>query len=137
MNEKILKNITVAKEYIEKVKRLNNPNKKEFLQSEATYLSVSMALFIILNSFIEIGEEIIEIKQLQIAMSYREIFTILGNETIIEDKTSKFLIDAAKARNMIAHQYGTFDKTKIYELAQRIPELEQFIKEIIEYLNNI
>ena len=133
MNEKIIKNISIAKDYIEKTKKLHNPNKKEFLNNEATYLSVSMSIFTILNTFIEIGEELIDEEGFQIAMSYKEIFIILKNENIIPEELKDFLIEAIKNRNMIAHQYGVLDKENIYEIAQNVKKLEEFIEKITQF----
>jgi uncharacterized protein YutE (UPF0331/DUF86 family) len=56
------------------------------------YLSISMALFTMLNHAIEIGEDLIDKYELKIATKYREIFEELEEKNIITSKTAQFLI---------------------------------------------
>lgn len=134
---KLIANIEACKDFIKKTKRLNNPNKIEFINDEKTNLAVSMTLFSILNSIIEISEEIIDIEELRIPQSYQELFPILQQEKIISVNTSLKLKEYMKYRNMIAHQYAFFDIENIFEMAQNLQIFEKFIIEIENYLKSI
>lgn len=134
MDIKLIENIELIKEFIEKTKRLHNHNKKEFLLDEKTHYSVSMTIFTIINQTIEVGEEIIDIKNFKVPLTYKEIFTILKKEKVISLEIGNKLENYVKDRNMIAHQYATFDLEKIYELAENIEIFEKFIEEILKYL---
>lgn len=131
---KLFANIDACKDFINKLKRLNNPNKKEFLSDEKINLSVSMTLFTILNTIIEIGEEIIDLENYRTPQNYREIFEILLNEKVISYEIASEMKNHMKDRNMIAHQYAFFDMVKIYELAQKHELFENFIDEILVWL---
>ncbi len=134
--KKIIDNLEIAKKYIKKVKRLHTSNKEVFLNNDAINLSISMGLFTILNSFIEIGEEIIVMEDLPIAQTYREIFEILSENKIINNELGGKLKKYMSYRNMIAYQYDKFNLENIFYLAENINVLEKFVKEIEKYIKN-
>ena len=133
MDTDLLNHIDNARNFIDKTRRLHNPNKKEFLSDEKTYLSVSMTLFTVLNEIIEIGELVIDKEGFKIPLKYSEIFVTLKNENVISGYVGKILEKYCKYRNMIAHQYSHFDTEKIYEISENIDIVEKFIDEILDY----
>ena len=120
-----------------KTKRVHNSNKTEFLNDEKTSLSVSMSLFTILNICIEIGEEIISIKDLEIVQTYNEIFKVLRDNNLISKDIANKLSSFMEDRNMIAHQYSYFDIEKIYDLAEQLNIFGKIYDEANNYLKNL
>jgi uncharacterized protein YutE (UPF0331/DUF86 family) len=133
MDTRLLNHLETTRTYIEKTKRLHNPDKQEFIADEKTYLAISMTVFTIINEVIEIGELLIDKESLKIPLSYREIFITLRDTNIISTDIATTLESYIKYRNMIAHQYATFDREKIFEVAENTAVFEQFLQEILHY----
>jgi len=88
-----------------------------------------MLLFSILNAVIDLGEEIIKAKGLGLPTTYREIFLIIGNSGLMDKKLCKRVAELMYFRNLLAHEYYSFDKNKIFSLYQRLYLIEGFIRE--------
>ncbi len=121
----IIKNIDKHIKYIE--------NKKietiEILEnSEDTYLAVSMSVFTLINNLIELGDEIIKVKNLEFPRKYRDIAIILHSNKIIEKNQQNILVNFIKIRNNIAHEYDVSIK---YEDILYVIKNINFFKDII------
>ncbi len=117
--EKIYANFESIDKYLKNLEEFKFKNLNDFEQRFNDYLSVSMSLFTILNSCIEIGEVIIDLKKLKIPSTYREIFTILGMNKIISQELAENLPMYMRQRNMIAHQYDEIKIDEIYDLYEK------------------
>ncbi|MCH8519937.1 MAG: DUF86 domain-containing protein [Nanoarchaeota archaeon] len=127
---KIQKNIEIIFKYLKILNEFDIKNSDEFTSKTHDNLAISMSLFTILNACIEIGEELISIKNLEIPMSYKEIFTILHKNNILSQDTSTKMSNYMYYRNMIAHQYDEFDLSKIYYVFENKEIFIEFIEEI-------
>ncbi len=127
----ILKNMDKHIKYIEK-KNINNISQLETNQD--LYLAISMSVFTLLNNLIELGDEIIRKKNLELPQKYREIANILQNNSIITQTQLNIFLKLIKIRNNIAHEYDvTIKHEDILFAIQNI----YFIKEIIKISINI
>jgi uncharacterized protein YutE (UPF0331/DUF86 family) len=136
MYTKIIDNLETAKDYVNKLKKNFEEDKNKFLEEDKIYLSISMIIFTIINSFIEIGEEIVDIENYKIPTSYREIFEVLGRENIIPKELSENLKRYIKHRNMIAHQYSNINLLEIYSVSKNHKIFEEFIICVEKYLKD-
>jgi uncharacterized protein YutE (UPF0331/DUF86 family) len=131
MNEKINYEIEEIKTYLKDIENLEIKNKIDFLQKRDKQLAASMALFNILNSTIELGEELITSNNLETPLKYREIFQILKENkklnSNVADKIGKYM----HQRNMLAHQYGKINLELIYEVIENKDIFNKFISEIL------
>jgi uncharacterized protein YutE (UPF0331/DUF86 family) len=134
MYTKIIDNLETAKDYVNKLKKNFEEDKDKFLEEDRVYLSISMIIFTIINSFIEIGEEIVDLEDYKIPTSYREVFEILGKENIISKELCENLKRYIKYRNMIAHQYSNVNLLEIYRISKNHEIFEEFISCIENYL---
>src|SRR3989338_3469422 len=107
------------------------PDEDLFLNSKVHQYGVSMLMMNIINACIDIGSEIISIKQFGHPGSYRDIFEILEKEKVIPVLLSKKLKDLVGLRNLLAHEYGKIDFELIYEQAKEIYFVEDFIKKAV------
>jgi uncharacterized protein YutE (UPF0331/DUF86 family) len=127
---KINKNMKVIKKYLENLDNFKIYSKEDLEKNFNDYLAISMSLFTILNSIIEIGEELIDHFDLDFPETYRKIFEILGNNGIISKDLSRFLSFSMKHRNMIAHQYENIDIGEIFELYSNRKIFNEFLNEV-------
>lgn len=132
---KIQKNIEVMEKYISILDEFKIDTEDEFKSKTHDNLAISMSLFTILNATIEIGEELISLKNLNIPLSYREIFTILSKSEVLPEEICSKMSKNMYYRNMIAHQYDEIDLSKIYTLFINRREFEDYIKEVKNILS--
>lgn len=128
---KFNKNIRTIEKYYSFLEGYSYENKDDLEEDFEEYLAISMALFTILNAIIEVGEEIIQIKELDFPGNYREIFEILGKKKLLSKEVSKTLSRYMHQRNMLAHQYDEVNADKIYELFRNKIIFKEFITEVV------
>jgi len=75
------------------------------LQDKKTFYAASMILFSLLNRVIDLGNEVVMAKSLGIPATYREIFTLLKNEGMIDAETEKKVLPPDRYRNLLSHEY--------------------------------
>lgn len=121
----IFKNFDKHIKYLQK-KNINDL--EQLRDSEDLYLAVSMSVFTLINNLIELGDEIIREEELEFPRKYREIATILFENSIIGKKNEEIFIKLIKIRNNIAHEYDVNIK---FEDIFFVIENLNFFKEII------
>ncbi|UUX91365.1 type VII toxin-antitoxin system HepT family RNase toxin [Methanoplanus endosymbiosus] len=97
------------------------------LEERKTYYAVSMILFTILNSVIELGEELITEKNLVVPGSYREIFRLLGKADIVPKDLAKDLSSLVYYRNRLSHQYSGFNEDDLESVISKLAVIEEFM----------
>lgn len=130
--ERIIVIIEDIKKYFQKLKERNI--KKLLDLDDVNYYACSMIVFSILNRTIDLGDEIIDYKKLGFPSETKDIFILLGENKIINKKTEEKLKDLIRLRNKIAHRYGSINKEDIFKSIEEIKIVEEFIKEIINYI---
>ncbi|MFH1276191.1 MAG: DUF86 domain-containing protein [Candidatus Woesearchaeota archaeon] len=109
------------------------PEEEEFLQNKEKIYSVSMLMMNIINSCIDIGSEIVNIKRLGLPTSYKHVFEILMKEKIISLQLSKKMKGLVGLRNLLAHEYGEINVEILYEQASDLSFINEFIKKSISF----
>ncbi|MFW6285751.1 MAG: type VII toxin-antitoxin system HepT family RNase toxin [Nanoarchaeota archaeon] len=136
MNEKINYEIEEILTYLKDINDLEIKDFNDLITNRQKLLSSCMCIFNIINSTIEIGEEIISTKKFETPLKYREIYEILNNNKVLSLKVSKKLSSFIYQRNMLAHQYGKLNKRKIYEVVKEKNVFLDFIDEIKIFLQS-
>ena len=111
------------------------PEEDEFLNNKSHQYSVSMLMMNIINVCIDLGAEVVSLKQLGYPETYRDIFQILEKEKIITVSLSKKMKNLVGLRNLLAHEYGTINLELLYEQAKEINFVEKYLESIISYFD--
>ena len=111
------------------------PEEDEFLNNKSHQYSVSMLMMNIINVCIDLGAEVVSLKQLGYPETYRDIFQILEKEKIITASLSKKMKNLVGLRNLLAHEYGTINLELLYEQAKEINFVEKYLESIISYFD--
>ncbi|MFH1055598.1 MAG: DUF86 domain-containing protein [Candidatus Altiarchaeota archaeon] len=104
--------------------------KSQDLKDTEKFYATSMVLFSMVNQAINLGEEIVSAKKLGFPESYREVFTLLEDNGIIDDQLRKEFSHLIHFRNLAAHEYHTFTAEDVYEAYNRIKAVNRFITAI-------
>ncbi len=135
MDETIYSKLELLEEYIDILKDYQDYRLEEIRQDQTLKGAVERYLQVSLECMIDIGEVIISRRSLKKPESYKEIFTILGDNGILPVDFSRQISPAAGFRNVLVHMYAHIDMEKVYfYLQNHLDDLEQFARYIALYL---
>ncbi|MEK6938000.1 MAG: DUF86 domain-containing protein [Nanoarchaeota archaeon] len=109
------------------------PSEEELLESKIHQYSVSMLMMNIINLCVDIGNEIISLKQFGYPESYRDVFNILEKNKILSRPVANKMKNLVGLRNLIAHEYGEINFELLYGQAEDLNLIEVFISETIKH----
>jgi len=98
----------------------------ENLHDKKYYYAVSRILFSLLNRVIDLGSEMVMGAGLGTPANYRDIFRLLkkGGSSIEMNRSLSSLV---YYRNLLSHEYHTFDESDLIEILARLPQISDFI----------
>ncbi len=135
--EKLVKYIDELKKYIQRLKELKKYSKEEFVSEWRIYDLVERNIHLALENFLNIGEMIISEFSFPKPDFYADIPRILYENKVISVELMDKLVDLARFRNVLVHDYLYLDHSKIYDKFQNIPDtLEEFLKQIIDFIKS-
>lgn len=89
-----------------------------------------------IEACLDIGSHIIAEKGFRRAEDYKDIYSVLEEEKIIDPVLSAKLQEMAKFRNLIVHRYGKIDTKRIFIImSEDINDLKQFVNTILKYIS--
>ena len=113
--------------------RLGVPDESDI----ARYHGVSMVLFTILNLCFELGEEVISLIHGKIPHTYRDIFTILHHNGIIDEKLMHTMSDLVYYRNKLAHQYTGLNRQDIEAIVEKMDDIKEYIETVKQVIKDL
>jgi len=89
-----------------------------------------------IEACLDIGSHIIAEKGFRRAEDYKDIYSVLEEERIIDPVLSAKLQEMAKFRNLIVHRYGKIDTKRIFIImSEDIKDIKQFASTILKYIS--
>lgn len=110
---------------------------QEELENDVTLKgAVERYLYLLSQATIDLAESLIALKDLRRPSTYSENFHILQEEKYLSAELTEKLINMARFRNIIAHDYEDLDFGIIYDILQNhLQDIEEFLKQIKNKLN--
>jgi len=126
--EKIVSNI---KKYLSILNNYKNITVED-LQNDFTLRgAVERYLYLAVQATIDLAEALISYKDLRRPSTFSESFEILNEHNIISKSTKTNMIQMARFRNRIAHDYGDMNYNIVHDiLINRITDIDIFLEEI-------
>ena len=87
-----------------------------------------MLLFSIINSTIDIADNLKFWKKLGKTSTYYEIFEVIYNNNLINEELFRKLTYLISQRNILAHDYGQFNKKDLIDIRNNIYCICDFIE---------
>lgn len=114
---------------LEKWKKDKAISWEEFKSNQTLQDAILHNMLVAIQSVIDLGNSIIEKKQLESPATYAEIFEILSRHDLINKSLSKKLVSLAKFRNVLVHLYWKIDLKRVYRIFKTSDKtLEEFLK---------
>ena len=135
--EKLVKYINQLEIYLSHLKKLQKYPREKFLANWEIYDLADRKLHLVIENVLNIGEMIISEFGFRKPDRYSEIPQILSENKVIPKKLEKSLVDLAKFRNVLVHEYVNLDHKKVYQKLKKTPKIiEEFIQVIKEYVKS-
>jgi uncharacterized protein YutE (UPF0331/DUF86 family) len=89
-----------------------------------------------IEACLDIGNHIIAEKGFRRGEDYKDIFSVIEEEGIIDTGLSARLQEMAKFRNLLVHLYGRIDMRRLFIIMSKdLTDVEEFIKSILSYIS--
>lgn len=123
--------ISSIQKYLQILKRFQSYSQKQLEEDINLKGATERYLYLLTQSVLDLAEAIIAFKNFRRPQTYSESFDILQEEKLISPDLTEKLINMAKFRNIIAHDYENLDFGIIYDVLQnRLKDVEEFLAQI-------
>ena len=136
--ERLAKYIRELENYLGQLNELKKISKEDYISDWRVSYIVERTLHLSLETFLSIGEMIISELRFKKPDSYAEIPKILTENKVIPQQLAEKLIDLAKFRNVLVHEYLYLDREKVYQHLFNDQEIiQEFLNCIKQFIKNI
>lgn len=118
--------------YLKHLNELQQYSLSDFLSDWKIYDLVDRKLHLTLESFLTIGEMLISEFSFRKPDTYADIPRILYENKVIDDKLKDSLVDLARFRNVLVHDYLYLDHEIVYNHLQKIPAVIQNFVQVVK-----
>lgn len=92
---------------------------------------VVLNLFVALQDCVSLAVHWLADQGLDVPQTYGEVFRLLGEQEVLPTDLAGRLAAASGFRNLVAHQYGVLDWTRVHAIAsERLDDLLDFCDEL-------
>jgi len=108
---------------------------KEYVDNTRLRKAVERSLQVAVEACLDIGRRLIALEGFRYPESNRDVFQVLGEEGVVPQELLPSLLDMARFRNLIVHDYAKIDDAKVYAiLKKRLGDLDEYARAIVAYL---
>jgi uncharacterized protein YutE (UPF0331/DUF86 family) len=123
-------------EYIGDLRELQSVNLEEYQANKLIRKAVERTLHTAIEACLDIGHHVITRERLRSPADNKDVFVVLGEEQIIPRDLAARLVDMARFRNLLVHEYTRLDNTVVYGiLKKRLGDIDEFAQKIATYLS--
>jgi uncharacterized protein YutE (UPF0331/DUF86 family) len=131
------KNLIMAKaakvdEHLKRIKVKRSVKLAEFLGDLDRQESILFNLQMAVQNCIDIAAHVLSDDELGVAGSTNEMFYMLQENGYLTLELTEKMVAAAGFRNLVVHEYGKIDLTKVYQIAHEdVDDLEEYLRAIL------
>ncbi len=126
--------LEAIREMLETLRRHQKKPLEDFLSDRDTQLATEHALFIAIQSVLDLGSHTLADKGIRNVTDYRDVLIKLGQAKVIPPFFAESIADMAGFRNRLVHEYQDVDPKKVHDFLQhRLVDFEEFIRYIRDY----
>jgi len=133
--EKLARYIQDLEEYLRRLADLQKYPEEEFVSDWRIHDLADRQLHLALETFLTIGEMIIAESGFRKPNTYAEIPRILCENKVIGKPLKDELVNVARLRNVLVHDYLCLDHEKVYQHIRNAPRIiEEFVSAVREFV---
>ena len=136
VDKEILENLVVSiQKYLKELKDANDIDWETFVQDNRSRRFVERVLQILVESMIDLGQHIIADEGFREPNTYRDVFRILVEEGVLQEKKLTVYEKIASFRNVLVHHYEGIDDSVVFGVFKKnLPDIEDFLNQIFNWL---
>ncbi|MBC2581686.1 type VII toxin-antitoxin system HepT family RNase toxin [Clostridium sp. DJ247] len=131
----IISRVNKLNEYINILKSIKKYDKETYISDPLLYGSSERFLHLSIECVLDIGNHVIADIRYRKPENNKDIFLVLYENKIIDEKLKNNLCNMASFRNILVHDYMKLDRGLVYEIINNnLKDIEEFVNVIIEYI---
>ncbi|MGC9523731.1 MAG: type VII toxin-antitoxin system HepT family RNase toxin [Anaerolineae bacterium] len=100
--------------------------------------TVERTLHLAVEASLDIGQHIIAREGLRTPDDNKDVFVVLAEEDIISSELLPALVEMAKFRNLIVHDYARVDDRIVHSILQeRLGDFEDYARAVLDHLEGV
>lgn len=135
----ILERLTLLREYVDYLKTEATATKsfQDYVDNVRLRRAVERSLQVAAEACLDIGNHIVAREGFRYPEDNKDVFVVLNEEKIVSDDLLPYLVDMARFRNLVVHDYAPIDNAKVYDiLKKRLGDFDQFARAIVDYMES-
>ncbi len=124
-------------EYVDELHEYRGKASSFQVYQEDTMLrrAVERTLQIAVESCLDIGRRLIALEGFRFPEDNKDVFQVLAEEGVVPRELLPALLDMARFRNIVVHNYAKLDDARVYGiLKKRLGDFDAYARAIVEYL---
>jgi len=111
------KKVAAIRDAVARIREVLPASASEFSADRTAREIVVLNLFVALQECVSLAAHWIADEGWDVPSSYRDLFTTLVDHRVLDAALAQRLASAAGLRNLVAHQYGVLDASRVYATA--------------------
>ncbi|AJA48557.1 hypothetical protein CPAST_c24880 [Clostridium pasteurianum DSM 525 = ATCC 6013] len=133
--EIVISRIDKLNEYMRILKSLTKYDRKTYINDPLIYGSAERFLHLSIECILDIANHVIADMRYRRPENNKDIFLVLHENKIIDEKLKNNLCNMAGFRNILVHDYLKLDRALVYDIINNnLNDIEDFIKIVVEYI---
>lgn len=133
----IASRLRLLAEYVDELRRYREQatSFQVYLDDKMLRRAVERTLQVGAEACLDIGRHLIALEGFRYPEDNKDVFQVLREEEVIPKRLLPALIDMARFRNLIVHDYAKIDDAKVYAiLKKKLGDFDAYAKAVIDYL---
>lgn len=133
----ITERLRLLAEYLDELQgyRRRTTSFQVYLDNKMLRRAVERALQVAAEACLDIGRRLIALEGFRYPEDNKDVFQVLQEERVVSQELLPSLVDMARFRNLIVHDYAKIDDAKVYAiLTKRLGDLDDYARAIVAYL---
>jgi uncharacterized protein YutE (UPF0331/DUF86 family) len=118
--------VAAIRDAIERVRTMRPDTAVAFLADRTAREVVVLNLFVAIQTALDLASHWLADEGWDVPQRYGDIFTALAEHDVLSHDLARRLAEASGFRNLVAHQYGVLDWSRVYAMASSA-ELEDLL----------
>jgi uncharacterized protein YutE (UPF0331/DUF86 family) len=97
--------------------------------------AIERSLQVAIEACLDIGRRLIALEGFRYPEDNKDVFQVLQEEGVISQELLPSLVDMARFRNLVVHDYAKIDDAKVYAiLTKRLGDFDEYGRSVVTYL---
>ena len=137
VNDVVVSRLKLLDEYVSELceYRAEATSFKIYESNKRLRRAVERCLQVAVEICLDIGRHLISLEGFRYPDNNQDVFQVLAEEEVVPEDLLSTLVDMARFRNLMVHDYARIDDAKVYTiLKQRLSDFDTFARAISTYV---